>query len=250
MLPRTCMAASPPPVTAIWRDLLLASILSKLRPREASVGTVACALAHTDISPFDAPSISRQPGHKPMLGAYFRTGKARNQRPDRAAGGHDVHDHGLHHLRQPAILADAGMDRRCVRRHLAAAFGSAFMGLYASYSVSGMGSMRISPMAWSRAWAMPGRRRWGRCSCPHPVSDRQPHSPRVGDQLDPEEPEAVDCRGMACSSPSSACRAPASSWSRPVTLVTLGDLVAAVVLAVLGFILMAASIPGGCRARS
>jgi AGZA family xanthine/uracil permease-like MFS transporter len=70
----------------------------------------------------------------------------------------------------PAILADAGMDKGAVfvATCLAAAFGSAFMGLYANYPIAlapGMGLNAYFTYGVVKGMGTVGRRRSAPCSC-------------------------------------------------------------------------------------
>ena len=70
----------------------------------------------------------------------------------------------------PDILAQAGMDHGAVfvATCLAAAIGSAVMGLLANYPDcpgAGHGINAFLPLGWSRGWGCRGGRRWARCLC-------------------------------------------------------------------------------------
>ena len=101
----------------------------------------------------------------------------------------------------PAILADAGMDKGAVfvATCLAAAFGSAFMGLYANYPVAlapGMGLNAYFTYGVVKGMGHAWETALGAVFLSGVlflIVSLTPH-PRVGDQLHPEEPQAVDCR--------------------------------------------------------
>ena len=105
-----------------------------------------------------------------FLDSYFGlTANGTNVRTEVIAGAHHVPDDGLHHLRQPAILANAGMDQGAVfvATCVAAALGSAIMGLYANWPIAmapGMGLNAFFAFTVVLALATPGSRRSARCS--------------------------------------------------------------------------------------
>ena len=140
---------------------------------------------------------------------------ARGTRHDRAYRGasrrYHVHDDGLHHLREPLYSGRCGHGQRgSVRRHLPCgrvrlgpdgAVGQLSGGARARHGPQCLLHLRRGEGNGARVGDGAGRG----VPVRYPVSDRQRDAlARMGDQRDPQEPEARHCRGdRSLSSPSS-----------------------------------------------